>query len=103
MMVRIAFHPCVHDGNAVHECRSGHLQDVRDDATMQEHRSIAAAGIDRPERIFSYRHPIGWNVGRGSYADTTPHPDSWRGRHVDVRDKHPEIDQGHPSTAHAHA
>ena len=63
---------------------------------------LPRVGIDRPERIFSYRHPIGWNVGRGSYADTTPHPDSWRGRHVNVCDKHPEVGQGRSSTARVH-
>ena len=42
-------------------------------------------------------------MGRDSYADTTLSPDSWRGRHVDVRDKHPEAGQGRPSTTRAHA
>ena len=42
-------------------------------------------------------------VGRDSYAGTTLAPDSWRGRHVDVCDKHPEVGQGRPSTTRAHA
>ena len=76
MMVLSALQPCVDDGNAVHECRSGHPHNVRGDATTHGHLSSAARMCRPAEAHPPYRHPAGHNVGRYCYAHTTPHPDS---------------------------